>query len=75
MALLGELARELGDDAIATMEATERARAICRVLANKRALLIIDMWKRLKVKIARAVPISGTATCFMQSHCDEPTRS
>lgn len=40
--LLTELAYELGEEGIAQLEPTERANAVRRALANRRALLVID---------------------------------
>lgn len=42
MALLAELARELGEDDIARIDPAERANAVRRALAGKRALIVID---------------------------------
>ncbi|MEK7326450.1 MAG: tetratricopeptide repeat protein [Chloroflexota bacterium] len=42
MALLAELARELGDDAIAKIDPKERANAVRRLLSGQHALIIID---------------------------------
>lgn len=42
MALLTELARELGEDKIALMDPNERANAVRRALADVRALVVID---------------------------------
>lgn len=42
MALLSELARELGEESLARLPEAERAMAVRRALAEKRALLVID---------------------------------
>lgn len=42
LALLNELARELGEPEIARLDPAERAKAVSRALAGKRALILID---------------------------------
>lgn len=42
MALLAELARDLGEEGVARMDPSERANAVRRALADKRALIVID---------------------------------
>src|SRR5262249_42742036 len=42
MALLSELARELGEDQVAKIPENERANAVRRLLTTQRALLLID---------------------------------
>lgn len=53
IALLSELARELGDDAIAKIDPNLRANEVRRLLADKHALLVIDNLETFDEKTER----------------------
>ena len=53
MTLLVELARELGDDAIAKIDPNLRANEVRRLLADKHALIIIDNLETFDEKTER----------------------
>lgn len=53
IALLSELARELGDDGIAKMDPNLRANEVRRLLADKHALLVIDNLETFDEKTER----------------------
>lgn len=53
MTLLAELARELGDDAIAKIDPARRANEVRRLLADKHVLIIIDNLETFDEKVER----------------------
>ena len=83
IALLAELARELGDDAIAKIDPNLRANEVRRLLADKHALLVIDNLETFDEKIERTrvfhflgrLPRTCKAIVTSRRHRDLPAES
>ncbi len=69
IALLSELARELGDDGIAKMDPNLRANEVRRLLADKHALLVIDNLETFDEKTERPPRLS-----VLRAACPVPAK-